>query len=164
MKKIYISLALILLAVSYFGLKKSRYSAAVDELKERVTETEAASPETYDKLVMSDQLHHSFLVDEAVHCVMYENSFPYTSHVFESDDTQNIIRMLNDSSNYRWGEIGTPHYDRCILFYDKADELAGCINISMDGEIIMFPYRAVSKWGLLSDKGFKELAMVTRTR
>ncbi len=53
------------------------------------------------------------------------------------------------------GEIGTPFYDKTIILFDKNENEIGYIDISLNGQIDMFPNLAITKWGLLTDKGFK---------
>ncbi len=36
-------------------------------------------------------------------------------------------------------------------------------DVSLDGQINVFPNLALTKWGLLSDKGFKDLVIAIRT-
>ena len=94
---------------------------------------------------------------------MYKNWFPFTTHKFDKNETERILKILNDGRNYIWGEIGTPYYDQIIVFFDKDENEIGYVNISLDGQIDVFPNIASTKWGCLSDKGFKELVTAIRT-
>ena len=79
------------------------------------------------------------------------------------NETEKILKIICDSTNYKWGEIGTPFYDKTIILFDKNKNEIGYIDISLDGQIDMFPNLAITKWGLLTNKGFKELVIATRT-
>jgi hypothetical protein len=118
----------------------------------------------YDSLVKIDiKEKRTILLGKAKSAVMHNNSFPFSTHKFELNETVRILKIINDSTNFDWGEIGTPYYDKIIVFFDKNENEIGYINVSLDGEIDVFPNLAHTKWGLLSDKGFRELVIAIRT-
>lgn len=119
----------------------------------------------YDSLVKIDiEKKRTILLGEAKSAEMYNNSLPFLTHKFELNETQRILKIINDSTNFDWGEIGTPYYDKIIVFFDKNKNEIGYINVSFDGQIDVFPNLTHTKWGLLSDKGFKELVIAIRTK
>jgi len=107
--------------------------------------------------------NRTFLLDKAAHSEIWNNSFPFRKHEFNLDQTERVLKILNDSSTYDWGEIGTPYYDKTIIFYGKKDEVIGYTIVSFDAQTRSFPNVALTKWGLLSDKGFKDLLTAIRT-
>lgn len=118
----------------------------------------------YDSLVKIDiKQKKTILLGEAKSSRMYNNSFPFSTHKFELNETERILKIINDSTNFDWGEIGTPYYDKIIIFFDKNENEIGYVNISLDGQIDVFPNLTHTKWGLLSDKGFRELVIAIRT-
>jgi len=100
---------------------------------------------------------------EAKSAQMHNNSFPFSTHKFGLNQTQRILKVINDSTNFHWGEIGTPYYDKLVIFLDKNKNEIGYVNVSLDGQIDVFPNLPLTKWGLLSDKGFRELVTAIRT-
>ncbi len=118
----------------------------------------------YDSLVKIEiKDKKTILLNEARSSEMHNNSFPFSTHKFEFNETERILKIINDSASFDWGEIGTPYYDKIIVFFDKNKNEIGYVNISLDGEIDVFPNLAHTKWGLLSDKGFRKLVIAIRT-
>ena len=135
-----------------------------NKLKNKYTENITPDKTNYDSLVKKDfEENRTILLGKAKSSEMYDNKNPILTHTFDLNETAKIIKILNDSSSYNWGEIGTPYYDKKIIFYDKNKSEIGYVNISFDGQINVFPNVALTKWGLLSDKGFKELVIAIRT-
>ena len=95
--------------------------------------------------------------------MMYKNWLPFTTHKFDKNETERILKILNDGNNYIWGEIGTPFYDQIIVFFDEEDNEIGYVNISLDRQIDIFPTIALTKRGYLSDKGYRKVVTAIRT-
>ena len=74
--------------------------------------------------------------------------------------TETILRILNDTSSYVWGEIGTPYFDTYFTFHDKNGNCIGSTKFSFDGQTYSTPSLAKMKWGLLTDKA-REILMIT---
>lgn len=70
---------------------------------------------------------------------------------------ETILKVLNDSSSYQWGEIGTPHFDRTIYFYNHENEVIGVTLFSYDHQTYSHPHTALMKWGMLKDEAFLKL-------
>lgn len=105
----------------------------------------------------------TILIGKATESEIYNNVFPYTKHKFDFIQTERLLKILNDTTSYAWGEIGTPYYDKTIIFYDNNGDTVGYTVISFDGQVDIFPDRALTKWGLLSNKGYKDLMVAIRT-
>ncbi|OYU96917.1 MAG: hypothetical protein CFE21_01115 [Bacteroidetes bacterium B1(2017)] len=132
--------------------------------KGKYHETTTPDQSTYARLVKEDKkAKRTILLGKATHSVMHDNMFPFSTHEFNLNETERILEVINDSANFNWGEIGTPYYDKIIFFYDEDENEIGYLDISLDGEIKVFPDLALTKWGLLSDKGFQELVLAIRT-
>jgi hypothetical protein len=156
---------MLLLLAGYFFIAYPDTDRIESAIKNPVHESEVSDLETYDRLVKKDiQLYGGFLTKEAHHCTLIENNFPYFRHSFDSLSTQRIIAVLNDTSSYEWGEIGTPHIDQTIVYYDRSGTVIGYSSVSYDSQVYSYPYRALTKWGYLSDKGFKNLVIALRTK
>lgn len=164
-KILFTLLGILILTVGYFFLAYPDIDKIQSNIKGPVQESEVSDVDTYDKLVRNDiKQYGGFLTREAHHCVLIENSFPYFRHTFDSRSTQRIIAVLNDTASYRWGEVGTPYFDQTIVYYDSSESVIGYSSVSYDGQVYSYPYRALTKWGGLSDQGFRDLAIVLRTK
>lgn len=157
-----ISLIIILLAYSFFTFpnKEKIKNNLINKYSESVT----PDKKNIDSLVKIElNQNQSILLNETKTAKIYNNLLPLFYHKFELNETEKILKIICDSTNYKWGEIGTPFYDKTIILFDKNENEIGYIDISLDGQIDMFPNLAITKWGLLTDKGFKELVIATRT-
>lgn len=157
-----ISVIIILLAYSFFTFpnKEKIKNNLINKYSESVT----PDKKNFDSLVKIElNQNQSILLNETKTAKIYNNLFPLFYHKFELNETEKILKIICDSTNYKWGEIGTPFYDEMIILFDENENEIGYIDISLDGQIDMFPNLAITKWGLLTDKGFKELVIATRT-
>ena len=157
-----ISVIIILLAYSFFTFpnKEKIKNNLINKYSESVT----PDKKNFDSLVKIElNQNQSILINETKTAKIYNNLLPLFYHKLELNETEKILKIICDSTNYKWGEIGTPFYDKTIILFDKNENEIGYIDISLDGQIDMFPNLAITKWGLLTDKGFKELVIATRT-
>lgn len=157
-----ISVIIILLAYSFFTFpnKEKIKNNLINKYSESVT----PDKKNFDSLVKIElNQNQSILLNETKTAKIYNNLLPLFYHKFELNETEKILKIICDSTNYKWGEIGTPFYDKTIILFDKNKNEIGYIDISLDGQIDMFPNLAITKWGLLTNKGFKELVIATRT-
>ena len=155
----------LMIAAFYVLFTRPDKEKIAERLKEKYSETVTPGSGNYDSLVKIDlQGKQAILFREVIRAQMYSNPFSVFTHKFNLDETRRILKIVTDSTNFRWGEIGTPFFDNTIVLLDKNENRIGYIDVSFDGQINMFPNLAVTKWGLLADKGFKELVTATRTR
>ncbi len=135
-----------------------------DNLKTTYSENITPDKLNYENLVKNDlKENRTILIGKAKSSKIFNHSFPFSTHKFELNETEKILKILNDSTNYDWGEIGTAYYDKILVFYDENQNEIGYVNLSLDGEIDIFPNLPITKWGLLSKKGFRELIIAVRT-
>lgn len=92
--------------------------------------------------------------------VIVKNNLFRTSHKITDADLKAIVLLLNDSSNYRWGEIGTPYFDLDIFYYDKVDNPIGVTKFSYDGQTYSYPHIPLMKWGMLESKAFDKFTII----
>jgi hypothetical protein len=165
LSKIFVSILLILIIWStYVFLNFPNIEKIKEKLKDNYSENLTPDKNNIEKLIKLDKENNrTILLGKAESSRMYKNWFPYSTHKFGKNETERILQILNDESNYIWGEIGTPYYDQIIVFFDKEENEIGYMNISLDGQIDVFPNIALTKWGCLSDKGFRELVIAIRT-
>lgn len=121
-------------------------------------ESEVSYRDNYDQLVQADEEQGiEFPLEKVKYATVVAECFPFTSNRLDSTQTQLILEILNDTSSYRWGEFGTPFYDRTIFYFDSSDKLIGYTMIDMMGEIESYPYCSLMKWGMMTDKSFSRL-------
>lgn len=73
-------------------------------------------------------------------------------------DTKRLVEILNDSTSYDWGEIGTFELDKSIIFYDKDEKEVGVTQFDVSHrQTYSFPFLRTMKWGFLSYKGRDEI-------
>ena len=69
-----------------------------------------------------------------------------------------LIEILNDTSSYIWGEVGTFIQGKKIVFYDKYNNPLGITEIDIAGVCTYsYPYLKRMKWGALTIEVDKEL-------
>lgn len=165
LSKIVVSILLLLIIWSTFVFLNFPNKEKIKEkTKDNYSENLTPDKNNIEKLIKLDKENNrTILLGKAESSMMYKNWFPYSTHKFGKNETERILKILNDRSNYIWGEIGTPYYDQIIVFFDKEENEIGYVNISLDGQIDVFPNIALTKWGCLSDKGFRELVIAIRT-
>ena len=163
--KIFLSIILLLAIWStYIYLNFPNKEKIKEKQKNNYSENVIPEKNSSEKLIKFDiENNRTILLGKAESSKMYKNWFPFTTHKFGKNETERILKILNDSRNYIWGEIGTPYYDQIVVFLDREENEIGYVNISLDGQIDVFPNIALTKWGCLSDKGFRELVIAIRT-
>jgi hypothetical protein len=65
--------------------------------------------------------------------------------------------IVSDSSNFRWGEFGTPFFSLFIEFYNMENEMVDFLAYDYQGQIRSSNMTATMKWGLLNDCGCKKI-------
>lgn len=77
--------------------------------------------------------------------------------------TATILQVLNDTSSYVWGELGTPYFDSYFTFHDKDGNCIGYTDFSFEGQTYSTPSLAKMKWGLLNENARKTLLVAIGT-
>ena len=63
-----------------------------------------------------------------------------------------LLIILNDSTNYVWGEFGTPEFQYYFTFLNAENEIIGVTKVDLIGMAYSKPYIAKMKWGQLGQK------------
>ncbi len=66
---------------------------------------------------------------------------------------ENFRAFTSDSSNFVWGEAGTPYTDFELEFFDADGNLMNRVFVSYDGMLWVYPRFGITRWGGLSIKG-----------
>ncbi len=90
--------------------------------------------------------------------VLYKGFFSFDKTLGDSA-AKRILEILNDTSSYVWGEVGTFLPGRKIVFYDSEDNLIGVTEFEEENgcQTYSFPYLLRMKWGALSKNAFTVL-------
>ena len=93
-------------------------------------------------------------VDKAIVC----RGFFLFDHKVDKENTNRIIKILNDTANYIWGEVGTFLPREKIVFYDKENNPLGITEIDINGSsTYSYPYLKKMKWGSLTVEAGRQL-------
>lgn len=76
---------------------------------------------------------------------------------FDKEKTKEILIILNDSSSYEWGEIGTPFFDSHLTFHSKNGQIIVLTELSKEGQTYSTPSLFRMKWGFIKEKKYSEL-------
>lgn len=148
----------ILVLIGLWGLWVFLSKPKLNSFQDMYPESEISYRKNYKKLVEQDLINgYSFLKNGAHYAVVFDNTFPYTKSTLTSQNTMQIILLLNDSSAYEWGEFGTPEHSQTIVFYSSNSTPVGYTQIDPMGEVENYPYRSLMKWGKLSKTSFNQL-------
>ena len=110
--------------------------------------------ETYSTDVKFDiQTQKDFSSEKVVKTKLYSGILIPCKEINKAK-SQMLIEVLNDSSSYIWGEIGTPEFDKFLIFLDENDSIIGLTKIDIDKiQTHSEPMTRTMKWGFLSEKG-----------
>lgn len=160
MRWVWVLIGIVLLVVTFIA---KRPSASQEEIYAVDKKYEASAPEVYKEDCEADAKNSlKFPVREASYAVICDDGWVWQKQ--EKIDGQVLdmmLMILNDSSSYRWGELGTPHFDRSVYFYDKKDEIVGFTKLSYEGQTYSYPYTRCMKYGMLNNDA--QVAMIRLT-
>ncbi len=71
-------------------------------------------------------------------------------HPLDASFIEKFREIVSDSSNFRWGELGTQHTCYIIEFLDASDKLMNRATITCGGMLGLEPSFGVTKWGLMN--------------
>ena len=91
--------------------------------------------------------------------------FFHFDRTVSTGNTKQLTTLLNDPESYIWGEIGTPDFDKRVIFYDEKDEIVGLTLFSSEGQTYSYPHLNRMKWGMLSeDSKNRFIEIITRKK
>jgi hypothetical protein len=160
-KKIIVIISFLTIPLVLFFIVKSKKKNLQKELAEiRGQSLSSIVPnrENYDSLVRVDvEKGNTFLTNSVYSSILYDSEFPYPETQLDFIVTTKIIKILNDSSSYQWGEVGTPEYPRVLIYLNRKEQKLGYTLLEKDGEADSFPYLSFMKWGALTQHSKKEI-------
>lgn len=130
--------------------KFDKYEKQIDK---KFSSVETPFPENYDSLCMREtQANITFPRISPSYAVLHFDKFYKSNIRLTLEQMNNIIAILNDTASYRWGELGTPYYDRVITFHDGRGDCIGITKIDFGGETFSIPLNAKMKWGMMKTR------------
>ena len=158
-KKVGIVGIIVFILIGVFVLifvKNYPYRKFEKEISKKFTNDETAYPETYDSLCNVEYTNNiSFPKIQPDYAIMHFDKFLKRNIRLTSKQLNKILVFLNDSSNYCWGELGTPYFDRFITFHNKNRECIGLTKIDFGGQTYSSPHLSLMKWGLINPSSNK---------
>jgi len=143
------------------GQREGQWDRKFDKCKKQIDKkfpsVEIPFPENYDSLCMQETANNiSFPRVKPSYAVLHFDKFYKSDIRLTFEQMNDIILILNDTANYRWGELGTPYFDRVITFHDNEGNCIGITYFDFDGQTYSYPFNAKMKWGgMKNDKLFK---------
>ncbi len=161
-KKILIVIILLTLTISAFAfVTLNCCDDCKTEIKKRYKYDKTSSIESYvDDCSLEFKNGIQFPLDKPVAAKLHFDKLTKLPKTLDIKQTETILKILNDTASYVWGEIGTPYFDRYFTFHDKHGNCIGYTDFSFDGQTYSTPSLAKMKWGMLTDKA-RETLMVT---
>lgn len=164
-KSIIISTSILLLfllsLVSLLSLKYFPYTCFENQIVKKFHDNPTAYPETYDSLCKIEYDKKIFFPKtKAEYAILHFDKFLKRNIQLTNKQLEELLVFLNDSSNYCWGELGTPYFDRFITFHNKIGECVGLTKIDFWGQTYSTPHLSLMKWGLVNPKNHKLIKLI----
>jgi len=145
---------LLIIAFSCFIVFKWGIHSGCSDCEEEIRKqnfTEIISdPENYIADILAQQKHGiKFPLSEPASAKLRYYSFWKGTRTLNDQQLKSVLKILNDSASYEWGEIGTPDFEGCVTFHDKSGACIGFTKLGSDGQTYSTPSTAAMKWGLL---------------
>ncbi len=129
-----------------------------DSFREVYKPGEAADQDLYKKQCAAEMNSKLEFPLGAVEKVIVDKGCFSFRHRVANKNIPRIVAILNDTSSYIWGEVGTFMLGKQVVFYDKEDKALGMTNIDIGGVCTYsYPYLRRMKWGALTDNASQEL-------
>lgn len=108
----------------------------------------SADPKNYNFLVeYEDKKGYIFPRIKPKKIKLFSNhSYWKTEYILTKEQSKELLEILNDSSSYRWGELGTPEVHFYFKYFNDKNELIGFTKIDQEGMAYSEPYLTKMKW------------------
>jgi hypothetical protein len=122
-------------------------------------------PPSYDStyksdVALEDKMGLRFPLVKVEYAKVY-NGILYPSKKLDESSINEMIDILNDTSSYIWGEVGTFLPDRRIIYYDKQDKPVAITEIDLEGGFTnSIPYLKRTKWQTMTGPAFNKLEKI----
>lgn len=111
-----------------------------------------------DDVFFEERTNFKFPQEKVSSAKIYGNSFFFSKNL-NKNEIEFLLKKFNDSSSFRWGEIGTFINYKTIIFYNDYNKIIGITEVDEDyGQTYSVPMTKKMKWGFLKFKDEKELS------
>jgi hypothetical protein len=157
--KILLTISLLLVGLLVYRFYTNPYNLSADDFKQVYKTGDAANQENYEVQCKEEfDKNISFPLGQVSKAVLCKGFFSVDKTLSEAN-TKKIVEILNDTSSYVWGEIGTFIPDKQIVFYDKDNKPLGFTELEEERGLqsYSYPYLRRMKWGALTGKAFEQI-------
>lgn len=128
-KFIVLCLILLLIMIRYRWLT---YPADDIVCKQLYANGDVATKQYYMKQCEIELANHmSFPLAHAIKAILYKGFFSIDQSL-NMEETKRLLDVLNDSSSYAWGGVGTFVSNKKIIFYDEHNQIVGYTELEED--------------------------------
>ena len=151
----------ILFLLGYRFFTYPNFEKVRNELREKYSDLQNGTDEdklTYKTDVLREKTNGIEFPKAELNSAKIYGKFFSADQKLNSTQAKKLTEILNDSSSYRWGEIGTFIKHKTIVFYDSDKNIIGITELDSDlRQTYSTPSNKTMKWGNLSDSGLKKL-------
>lgn len=164
----YLIYLFIILSIMTIGCKNTvQYATGFADLKKEIYKTapviDASDPSTYaSDCKLEDQKKITFPMAKPAYAILYKDKLFSLTRKLSSSNLNTLIKLMNDTANYKWGEIGTPDFDRYVVIYASNNKCIGLLHISYDGTVHADPFIKKMKWGMVDEKTLNKIKEICR--
>lgn len=150
--KTFIITLLIILAIifisSKINFKPNFVDFFIDEKFYENYSPETVMPENYKSIVkFENENGKTFPRTIPKKIILYSNyGFLKSKYELDKDESKQLLKILNDSASYQWGELGTPEVHYYFKYLDDNNNLIGFTTIDQEGMAYSKPYLGKMKW------------------
>ena len=134
-----------------------KFDKCREQIDKKFPSVETPFPDNYDFLCMQETASNiTFPKINPSYAVLHFDKFYKFDISLTFEQMNDIIVVLNDTANYRWGEFGTSYFDRVITFHNSKGDCIGITYFDFEGQTYSYPSNAKMKWGgMRTDKLLK---------
>ncbi|CAM4150315.1 MULTISPECIES: hypothetical protein [Flavobacterium] len=151
----------ILFLLGYRFFTYPNFEKVKTELREKYSDFSNGTDEdklTYNANVLKEKTNGIELPQAELNSAKIYGKFFSADQKLNLSQAKQLTVILNDSSSYRWGEIGTFINYKTIVFYDSEKNIIGITKLDSDlRQTYSTPFTKKMKWGNLSDNGLRKL-------
>lgn len=143
---VFLAFTILLIKELYFYPNLNKYTSVIDK---NFNYDEYSDPKTFTTDVKNEiDKGVKFPLENPEYVIVKSDKFWKPSRRLSNKKMKELLLILNDSTNYDWGELGTPYFDKYLIFYNSKDECIGLTEVSYDGQTYSHPSLIRMKWGL----------------
>lgn len=152
MRKKYIFIFLILIIIVFISTKVNFSSNFAEyDIENKFYKNyfpESVNPKHYDSVASYENENNlNFPRNKPQRVILYSNyNLLKNKYELNKEEGAKLLKILNDSTKYGWGELGTPEVHYYFKYFDENNNLIGITKIDQEGMAYSEPYLAKMKW------------------